>query len=172
MKPRFPTRRRNLHLHRIPPSGQTRKSPARRHRDLDPDPPPAVPAESGNGDSLFPDSRRIGNRGLCAQLPVSRFPAKSGIGDSLPDSRPPRFPAKSAGIGESPGGTGIGNLGLWPTDLATSHWQPLLTCVGGRISAFSRVKGDIWPPGSCLVLKWDEYLRFPDFRPNRESGIP
>jgi hypothetical protein len=59
-------------------------------RHRDPDSPAVPPpAESGNG-----DSRRIGtrNRGF----PVSRFSAKSGIG-----------------------GTGIGDLGLWPTELVT-----------------------------------------------------
>jgi hypothetical protein len=46
------------------------------------------PAKSGIGDSLFPDSGQIGNRGLIGFLP--RFPAKSGIG-----------------------GTGIGDFRVW-----------------------------------------------------------
>ncbi len=60
-----------------------------------PGPPPGpsgprfpVPAESGNGDSLFPDSRRIGNRE--SGIPCFPILAESGIGDSLPDSRPNR----------------------------------------------------------------------------------
>jgi hypothetical protein len=51
----------------------------------DPDSKFPFPAESGNGDSLFPESGRVGNRGF-----------------------PPRFPAKS-GIG----GTGIGDFRVW-----------------------------------------------------------
>ncbi len=50
-------------------------------------------AESGNGESLFPDSGRIGERGF-----------------------PPRFPAKSGN-----GGTGIGDLGLSTKILAASQ---------------------------------------------------
>jgi hypothetical protein len=52
-----------------------------------PGPPPSgprfpVPAESGNGDSLFPDSPRIGNLGF----PVSRFwpDRESGIPSPIP----------------------------------------------------------------------------------------
>ncbi len=86
-----------------------------------------------------PGPGRIGNR---PGFPVTNgFPilAESGIGDSLPEI----FPAKlESGIGE----TGIGDLGLWSTELATRHLQPLLTCVGGLKSAFSRIKGNIWPP--------------------------
>jgi hypothetical protein len=47
------------------------------------------------------------------------------------------------------GGTELGMWAaaeVWPTELARSHWQPLLTCVGGLKSAFSRIKGNIWPP--------------------------
>jgi hypothetical protein len=87
---------------------QTRKSPG--------GPPPLasgprfpVPAdsESGNGDSLFPDARRIGNRGFLD----SRFrPNRSRIGDSLPDSRPNRE-------------SGERDLGTW-----ASQWPVDGTC--------------------------------------------
>ncbi len=57
---------------------QTRKSPARRHRDPDSRSRP----NRETGDSLFPDSRRIGNRGF----PVSRFwpNRESGIPSPIP----------------------------------------------------------------------------------------
>ena len=105
-----------------------------------PAPRPGNPRPAAIGTPI-PGPGRIGKRGF----PVSRFPpfesgigvpdsrfffVESGIGDSLPSG----FPAKS-GIG----GTGIGDLGLRPTELATSHWQPLrlLTCAqfGGWKSA-------------------------------------
>ncbi len=95
---------------------------------------PGNPRPAAIGKRGFPVSRfpPFGNRG-----PGPRFPfCRMGIGVSS------RFPAKS-GIG----GTGIGDVGLWPTELARSHWQPPLTCVGGwnLKSAFSRIKGSIWP---------------------------
>ncbi len=154
------------------PETRNLKSPARRHRDPDSRSRPnretgspclPIPAESGIG-----DSRESG-----PGIPPGRFPilAESGIGDSLPDSRPNR---------ES-GERELGISACGPRfQLATSHWQPLLTCVGGRKSAFSssRIKGNIGPPDRVwyslahgMSLTWDEYPRFPD-RPNRESGIP
>jgi hypothetical protein len=53
------------------------------------DPDSRFPVESGIGDSLFPNSRRIGNWGIpdLAGNRESGIPAESGIGDSLPDSR-------------------------------------------------------------------------------------
>ena len=115
-----------------------------------------------------------------------RFPDLRPIGTPIPDSRPnretgdfpipafgrignrgfpPRFPAKS-GIG----GTGIGDLGLWPTELATSHWQPLrlLTCVGGWKSAFSRIKGNIWSPDRVW---YSHGMSIPGFPISAKSGI-
>jgi hypothetical protein len=90
---------------------QTRKSPARRHRDPDSRSRP----NRETGDSLFHDSRPA-NRDSESGIP--RFPilAESGIGDSLPDSRPSR---ESGGRRE---------LGIWASDLrrterATSHWH-------------------------------------------------
>ncbi len=49
---------------------------------------------------------------------------------------------------------------------AEVRWRP-------EISIFEDQRQHL-APGSCLpvVLTWDEYSRFPDFRPNRESGIP
>jgi hypothetical protein len=163
--------------------GQTRKAPARRHRD--PDSRSRPNREPGN--PCFPIPGRIGKQGF----PVSRFPPnrESGIPRFPILARPKRelgiparFPAKS-GIG----GTGIGDLGLWRTELATSHWLPLLTCVGGRKSAFSRIKGNIWPPDRHGVW-YSHGMSIPDFPifgqngnrgfphsrfwPNRESGIP
>ena len=128
---------------------------------------------SRRGYPRFPDLRPIGT-----PIPDSRPNRESGIpcfpipGQIGNRGFPPRFLAKS-GIG----GTGIqvGESGLsgLPTELATSHsvaaaadmrWRP-------EISIFEDQRQHL-APGSCLVLTWDEYPRFPDFRPNRESGIP
>ncbi len=131
----------------------------------------------------IPGPGRIGKRGF----PVSRFPpnresgiprfptrilAESGIGDSLPDSRPNR---------ES-GERELGISACGPRfQLATSHWQPPLTCAGGPAGNphFRGSKATFGPPADRvwyslahgMSLTWDEYPRFPD-RPNRESGIP
>ncbi len=94
-----------------------------------------------------PGPGRIGKRGF----PVSRFrvPAKSGIGP----------------------GTGIGDLGR---ELAhgACH-EPLAAAADVRwrpeISIFEHQRQHL-APGSCLALTWDEYPRFPDFRPNRDSS--
>ncbi len=135
---------------------QTRKSPARRHRDPD----------------SIPGPGRIGKRGF----PVSRFPPNRESGpESLPDSRRPdsrpnresgerelelgahRTWASQAGPRNLPRATGTAAA-------ADVRWRPEIS--------ISRIKGSIWPPGSCLVLTKDEHPRLPDFRPNRESGIP
>ncbi len=57
---------------------------------------------------------------------------------------------------------------LWPTEPATGHWhwQPLIVNVrlrpASEISIFEDQRQHL-APGSCLVLTWDEYFRFPDF---------
>jgi hypothetical protein len=56
----------------------------------------------------------------------------------------------------------------WPTELATSHWQPPLTCVEGRKSAFSRIKGNIWPPDRVW---YSHGMSIPDSRFSAKSGI-
>ncbi len=106
-----------------------------------------ISAESGIRVGDPPDFGRIGNRGFPPRL---GFPAKSGIVCTI-------------------GGTGIGDLGLWRTELATSHWQPPSADVRWRpeISIFEDQRQHL-APGSCLVLTWDEYPRFPD---SAKSGI-
>ncbi len=134
-----------------------RKSPARRHRD--------------------PDSRSRPNR----ETGIPCFPilAESGFGkQGIPVSRFWPGPNRESGIPSPiPGeignrGTRNGNWGFGPLAHGTCH-EPLAAAADVRwrpkISVFEDQRQHL-APGSCLVLTWDEYSRFPDFRPNRESG--
>ena len=64
--------------------------------------------------------------------------------------------------------TNIGDLGL----CGTCHEQPLLTCVGGRKSAFSRIKGNIWPPDRVWYSHGMSIPDFPIFGQIGDRGFP
>jgi hypothetical protein len=174
MKPRFPTR----------PTEESAlaQNPTVRADQEIPGPPPSgprspVPAESGNGDSLFPDSRRIGNRGL----PVSRFPAKSGIGDSLPDSRESRPNRESGNRGNGnwefgPLAHGSCNEPLAAT--ADVRWRPEIGIFQGQRRHLAP-PDRVWYSHGMSISDFPIFGQignrgFPDSRfwPNRESGIP
>jgi hypothetical protein len=112
---------------------------------------------------------------LCASLRLDSGCSYSWyVREPLSDQEIPRPPPSESGspspipgqIGNRGNGNlnwGSSDLGLsgWPTELATGHWQPPLTCVADRKSAFRGSKAAFGPPPDRVW--YSQRMSIPDF---------